>query len=78
MLLASPRLAPEVDPHEALSSKVAWIDRYRERLVHLLPGMAPIDAALLAVEAHAMQRGCAVCPDDSATRYAAARETLFG
>jgi hypothetical protein len=78
MLIASPRLASKVAPHEALASKVDWIDRYRERLLHLLPGMAPIDAALLAVEAHAMQHGGAVCPDDSATRYAAARESLFG
>jgi hypothetical protein len=77
MLLVRPRLASEIDPHETLASKVAWIDRYRERLTHLLPGMAPIDAALLAVEAHALQRGRAICPDESATRFAAARETLF-
>ncbi|HEY4065280.1 MAG TPA: hypothetical protein VGM74_00155 [Burkholderiaceae bacterium] len=79
MLLVRPRPASEANPRQALVAKVEWIDRYRDRLTQSLPQLAPIDAALLAVEAYALQHAAgAQCPDESASRYAAARVALFG
>jgi hypothetical protein len=60
------------------ATKVAWIDRYRQRLTQALPSLAPIDAALLAVEAYGLQHGRRVCPDESADRFAATSVALYG
>lgn len=53
--------------------KLAWIDGYRFRLVTLLPELAPIDAALLAVDAHSVHGTRGGCPLQAAGCYAALR-----
>ncbi|CAN5232346.1 hypothetical protein BH11PSE9_BH11PSE9_18220 [soil metagenome] len=54
-------------------AKLAWIDGYRFRLVALLPELAPLDATLLAVDAHSVHGTRGGCPLQAAERYAALR-----
>jgi hypothetical protein len=56
-------------------SKVDWIDRYRFRLSSLVPDLAPLDAASLAIDAFLVEqsRSCARAPEDAADASAAKR-----
>ncbi len=54
-------------------AKLAWIDGYRFRLVALLPDLAPIDATLLAVDAHSVHGTRGGCSLQAAECYAALR-----
>ncbi|CAN5894763.1 hypothetical protein BH11PSE8_BH11PSE8_39500 [soil metagenome] len=54
-------------------AKLAWIDGYRFRLAELRPELAPLDATLLAVDAHSVHGTRGVCPLQAAECYAALR-----
>lgn len=54
-------------------AKLAWIDGYRFRLVALLPELPPLDATLLAVDAHSVHGTRGGCPLQAAEWYAALR-----
>ena len=56
-------------------SKVDWIDRYRFRLVALVPDLAPLDAASLAIDAYFVEhsRRRPASPEDAADASAAKR-----